>query len=90
MFSFARISRCVALLLVLAPAATALDITGLAVALGGTDTANGIQDSGNNRFQVASSTNIALAPSGPISTIGRASRSRPDTLRWSPRIARVR
>jgi len=57
--------------LLLAPAAGALDITGLTLTLGGTNTANGIQDSGNNRFQVASSTSVTLPPIGPVAdTIG--------------------
>ena len=52
--------------MLLAPAAGALDITGLAVATGAGNTANGIQDNGNNRFQVASATSITLAPVGPV------------------------
>lgn len=58
--------------LLIAPAAGALDITGLTITTAGTtNTANGIQDSGNNRFQVASSTSITLAPGAAVpDTIG--------------------
>src|SRR5688500_7980768 len=58
--------------LLLAPAAGALDITGLNITTTGTsNTADGIQDTGNNRFQVGSSTSVTLAPSGPVAdTIG--------------------
>jgi hypothetical protein len=58
--------------LLLASGASALDITGLSITTSGTtNTADGIQDTGNNRFQVASSTSVTLAPSGPVAdTIG--------------------
>src|SRR5688572_204395 len=50
----------------LAPAAGALEITNLAVTLGGTNTANALTDTGNSRLHIASSTSIELAPGAPV------------------------
>ncbi len=50
----------------LAAPAGAFQITGLSVALGGTNTANELVNSGNNRAQIASSVAIASAPGGPV------------------------
>jgi MYXO-CTERM domain-containing protein len=52
--------------LALAPAAGALDITGLAITTVGANSANSIQNTGNTFNQVASSTSIVIAPSGPV------------------------
>src|SRR5688572_13022538 len=49
-----------------APAVGALDITGLTVAATGANTANDLVDSGNDRAQLASSTSVVIAPSGPV------------------------
>src|SRR5262245_25411437 len=57
--------------LLLSPAAGALNVTGLAIATLGTNTPNGSSNTGNNNFQVASSTAITLSPAGPVAdTIG--------------------
>ena len=63
----------------LAPAARALDVAGLAIAVGGLNTANLLTNTGNNRTELASATSITLAPSGPVpdttgSTIAFATR----------------
>ena len=47
-------------------AALALDITSVATGFGGTNSANSITNSGNNRMQVASSTSVVTSPSGPV------------------------
>jgi hypothetical protein len=57
--------------LLIAPAAGALDITGLSITATGTNTANVLQNTGSNPTQIASATSIVIAPSGPVAdTIG--------------------
>jgi hypothetical protein len=57
--------------LLLAPAAGALDITGLSITTTGGNTANALTNTGNNLSQVASSTSITIPSSGPVAdTIG--------------------
>src|SRR5258705_13376556 len=57
--------------LFLAPAAGALNITGLAIAPPGTNTANSLVNTGNSLAQVASSTSITIPSSGPVAdTLG--------------------
>ncbi len=72
-----RIGSCgwigLAAAILLAPAAGALDITGLSVATTGTNYADLLQNTGNNRVQVASTTSITLAPSGPVADVSGSS-----------------
>jgi hypothetical protein len=57
--------------LMLAPAAGALNITGLAINTTGSNTGNVLQNTGSNPTQIVSTTNIVIAPSGPVAdTIG--------------------
>jgi hypothetical protein len=57
--------------LTLAPAAGALNITGLSITAVGANTADSIVNTGNPRTQVDSNTAIVTAPSGPVAdTIG--------------------
>lgn len=66
-----RVSIGLVMALVLAPAAGALDITGLSITTVGGNTANSSSTNGNNNNEVASSTSIVTAPSGPVAdTVG--------------------
>ena len=56
--------------LMLAPAAGALNITGVAITTVGANTADSLVNTGNPRSQVDSNTAVTIAPSGPV----------PDTL----------
>jgi hypothetical protein len=59
--------------LMLAPAAGALNITGLAVATTGANTADSTSTSNNLFSEVASTTTVIIAPSGPVAdTVGSA------------------
>jgi len=57
--------------LLIAPAAGALDITGVSITTVGANTADNLTNTGNPRSQVDSNTSITLAASGPVAdTIG--------------------
>jgi hypothetical protein len=57
--------------LMLAPSASALNLTGLSIATTGSNTASVTQNTGSNPTQIASATSIVIAPSGPVAdTIG--------------------
>lgn len=59
--------------LALAPAASALNITGLSTTTLVGNTGNSSSTNGNNNTQVASATSISIAPSGPVAdTVGSA------------------
>jgi hypothetical protein len=68
---FLRSSLALTSALLLASAASALNITGLSISTTGTNSANLLQNTGSNPTQIASATSITLAPSGPVAdTIG--------------------
>lgn len=67
----AHLACLVTALLALASPASALQITGLSVALGGTNSANDLVTTGQNHGQTASAVSIVTAPGGPVpDTVG--------------------
>ena len=56
--------------LLLAPAAGALNITGLSIVAGGTNTADNTINVGNNHQQTTSAVSTVIAPAGVADTIG--------------------